>query len=1041
MSYERVLQEWIQRLGASRFSALWQFCAEDGLTPEGLDDPRLVWSPSSSPFQFTEPKQYWFRCNLILPADWHGIPLEGAEVHLRGFVVAPTSVYINRKKVFHERFWSDFQKPDVIVTTQATPGEKYELLIHFEDTRQVRTNGDRMDVFIELESVEDTLFEIETFIQEMRYCAIFPELKSLCEEATALLESELTESLPIGEVLALMARVRQMLAPAAIFTKACTVHLVAHAHIDMNWLWDMKDTIDLCRRDFTTMLQLMDETPDFHFSQSQTAVYELMRRHEPVLFEKMRGAVARGNWDVTAATWTEGDLNMAHGEAFARHLLYSRQFALRHFGSAPRICWEPDSFGHPANLPQVLRKAGVDYYFHMRSSEEHPSFFQAENPLYWWEGLDGSRMLTFSNFYNGYINAESICVMSARLRGQLHLNEAVFVYGVGDHGGGPTRRDLRKVEKLNALPTMPSLVFSSTHAFFDAVATQPSLDLPVFKGEMNPIFDGCYTSHADIKRYNRLAERRLLEAETACALAALADPAFAARQADMIEPAWHAVLFNQFHDIFDGCAIHSTYGLACDQLAESSEVAQEITVSCLKHISSPLREESKRSFAVWNLLGQARDDLARIPLPEGWSGCEVTDSAGHAVPSQIEGREVWFLAHQVPALGYQIYHLAQAESPADGVSSGKANGNDDGVGPKLCLKTSRYEIEIERASGCIVTLREIATGRYLIRQRDWYEKKTNYNNLFSVAHEIPHNMSAWVIGSVARIDHLIRGARVTLKSSGPVAAIIEIEHSFLNSSVTEQMLVYKDLPRIDFLARAEWGELADLSTDAPMLQVSFMPQLNSQGRYTCGIPFGALERVADGTEYPAQGWIDISDGEAGFSLLSDGKYGFHADGNRMVMTCIRTAYSPDPNSDGGSHVFNYSLYPHTATWREAGTAAVADAFSSPLVAIELESGRQKSLNLITLPATRPHCAVQGEGVMLSSIKPGAEPGIMIVRIVRLWGETGDFRVELTESPARVEEVTVTEDRILAPVNASGNGFTDCLASHELKTYRIWLAAR
>ncbi len=267
--------------------------------------------------------------------------------------------------------------------------------------------------------------------------------------------------------------------------KEYTVHLVGHAHIDMNWLWLWPETVEVCKNTFSTMLELMEEYPQFRFSQSQASAYLPIEEQFPDLFRKIQERVKSGQWEITGGTWTEGDLNMASGEAIVRQILYAKRYFLEKFGVEPKICWEPDTFGHAWTIPQILAKSGIKYYYFMRCGKNEPVF--------WWESPDGSRVLAFNRgSYNGSID-ESIKDAVIDLAQRYDVKDAMFVYGVGDHGGGPTRKDIEKALELGKRKDFPNVKFDTAVGFFDTILAQKK-DFPVIRDELNFVFTGCYTS-------------------------------------------------------------------------------------------------------------------------------------------------------------------------------------------------------------------------------------------------------------------------------------------------------------------------------------------------------------------------------------------------------------------------------------------------------------------------------------------------------------------------------------------------------------------
>jgi alpha-mannosidase len=331
-----------------------------------------------------------------------------------------------------------------------------------------------------------------------------------------------------------------ILAPIGEVAKGYTIHCAAHAHIDMNWMWPWQETVSVSADTFATMDKLMDEFPDFHYSQSQASTYIAMEEYHPEIFEMIKKRVKQGNWEVLASTWVEGDKNMFSGESLCRHLLYTRQYFSEKFGLKPedvKIDWSPDTFGHAHTVPSILTRGGVNrYYFHRTG------------PNYWlfkWRSPDGSEIFAFKDKsmygYNGPIDPNDMGTGLTTFTRETGVKDFLYLYGVGDHGGGPTRADLRRAKQLMQWPIFPTVKFSTTHAFFNAVeAANPKL--PVIDGDMNFVFEGCYTSQSSVKRANRVSENILPEAETLALVAGALDGM--EYPSDMLVTNWRRTLFS-----------------------------------------------------------------------------------------------------------------------------------------------------------------------------------------------------------------------------------------------------------------------------------------------------------------------------------------------------------------------------------------------------------------------------------------------------------------------------------------------------------------
>lgn len=397
--------------------------------------------------------------------------------------------------------------------------------------------------------------------------------------------------------------VEAALALLACEAKNYRVRLAGHAHIDMNWMWSWPETVSITCDTFSTVLDLLDEFPAFHFTQSQASVYAIVAEHRPDLLRRIEAKVREGRWEVAASHWVEGDKNLAGGESLARHLLYTRRYLDAILpgaipGGTVDIDWSPDTFGHAATVPTYLLRGGVKYLYLHR-----PGTWQQPVPeAFWWEAPDGSRVLVRNDQrhgYNGTVDPGSVLSAVRDMAESTGAHESMLVYGVGDHGGGPTRRDILFGLEMQTWPVFPAVVFDTAAAFFKSLEAAGA-SLPVLRGELNPEFAGCYTSQSLVKRSVRLGEARLTDAEAACALvAATGGPDYPARR---FEEAWRKILFLHFHDILPGSCVHDARTFAHGLFQEAVAIAA-----------------SAETYALRNLAGRvATADLpgADVPAPE-----------------------------------------------------------------------------------------------------------------------------------------------------------------------------------------------------------------------------------------------------------------------------------------------------------------------------------------------------------------------------------------------------------------------------------------
>jgi alpha-mannosidase len=348
-----------------------------------------------------------------------------------------------------------------------------------------------------------------------------------------------------------------------------TLHMIGYSHIDPVWLWQWQEGLQEVKATFRSALDRMDEYPEFKFSISSAAFHEFLQRNEPEMFQEIRARIVEGRWEIVGGWWVEPDCNVPSGESFARQALYAQRFFAREMGTRATVGFNPDAFGHNGMLPQILKKSGLDYYIFMR-----PQIHERDMPrLFWWESPDGSRVLAYRvigeyNSPSGTLDDQvALCLPEL---GHPH-QELLCFYGVGDHGGGPTRSNIESLRALDADADMPHLLPSTAEAFFRSVLARTDPEsIPVWRDEIQHHAVGCYSAHSGMKRWNRQAENALMAAEkwSAVALWQTGQP-----YPEDFRQAWTDVLFNQMHDILPGTSLEPAYDDARDATGEALAIA------------------------------------------------------------------------------------------------------------------------------------------------------------------------------------------------------------------------------------------------------------------------------------------------------------------------------------------------------------------------------------------------------------------------------------------------------------------------------------
>jgi alpha-mannosidase len=638
----------------------------------------------------------------------------------------------------------------------------------------------------------------------------------------------------LAAVRAQLAKARTDLAPIAAITRKYEVYYIGHAHIDMNWLWPWTETIDVCHRTWNSAMNMMDEFPDFRFVQSQPGAYAAIQSHFPDEFARMQGKSDLGQWDTVGGLWNESDTDIPSGEGLARSFMLGQKFYKSNFGKYAITGWLPDSFGHSWQMPQIMRLAGIRNYYHMRCGNGMP--------LTWWEAPDGSRVLKANtDNYDEDVALDQLAV-PADNEARYNLPQSLTVFGVGDHGGGPTREQIFRIKSFQEDPLLPRVHFASADEFFEQLSRRPAAaELPVVDTDLEYVFEGCYTTHADLKKALRASENNLYSTEILSSLASAMGKPY---PLEAFQDAWKPTAFAQFHDIACGSAIHSTYDWMHEQLAPAFRFEQEETARSLDFLtaSADTREEGglaggKTAIAVWNTLASVRDDVVKVTIADASQYHAVIDQQGQALPAQaLDENSLVFVAHQVPAFGYKVYFPETNSVPSDGIELHEA-------GDIYEVDTPGLTLQISKLTGALLQL---------------YSKPAHWDVLGGATDGdalqlLGDSGTAWDLNYTGQNKILTtEGANVSVVDRGPVFVRIRIAHALGQSTYIQDVMVYGALPRIDIPTTVNWQEQHQtLKIRLPINGT----QLSAQGQ----IPFGSISRPTTGQECPGQKWMDVSE--------------------------------------------------------------------------------------------------------------------------------------------------------------------------------------
>jgi len=768
---------------------------------------------------------------------------------------------------------------------------------------------------------------------------------------------------------------------------------VGHAHLDLAWLWPLSETRRKARRTFATVLDAMDRDPDYRFAQSMAQIYADLERDDPELFERIRARVAEGRWEVVGGMWVEPDGNLPSGEAWARQLLHGQRWFASRFGRLSTVGWLPDTFGYAANLPQLLRQAGISGFFTTKLEWNDRDRFPHD--LYRWEGIDGSRVLAHqlrnpSGGYNGLVEAEALLASWENYDGKRWHDASLYVFGHGDGGGGPDDAMRARLPRLAAFPGLPRVRQGRVDAFFRGADRE---GLPVWRGEQYlELHRGTYTTQSRLKRLNRRLEHVLVEAEAAATLDGAGGDGDADGRVQELSDLWTVLLRNQFHDVLPGSSVRTVNVEAETELGDALDRASRLRHGALARLSERIAAApaGHGRLVVWNLALEDRPLRAVLPRPhEG--PFTLLAPGGRAVAWQaVEGGLVVDDPDLVvPGVG----HLALDVRIGIAEEDGSAAASGGRLGGTLVATA-------ERLANDVLDVRVAPDGTLssLIDRRTGEELLAGPANRITAHADLPRFFEAWEIDpddAEAAVD-LTVDAPPEATEDGPLRGAIRVRRATDGATVEQELRLTRHGDRLDIVTRI------DVHGRRTQLRVLVPLALRSE-QATYETAFGAVTRPthrntswdAARFEVPGHRWADLSDGARGVSLLNDGRYGHAANGGTLSLTLVRSPVFPDPWADEGKHEVVYALRPHDGDWRH-GTVAAAHDLNAPLLGVvagpadgdDAPSGTQARL-----PARHAYLTVRGSGLRLAALKPADEGGGAVLRLYDAHGAAGRGRIE------------------------------------------------
>lgn len=803
------------------------------------------------------------------------------------------------------------------------------------------------------------------------------------------------------------------------------VFATGHCHIDVAWLWPYAETKRKAARSWASQILYMDRFPNYKFVQSQAQLYEWTKQLYPELYERLKEKVAKGQFIPVGGTWVEMDGNIPSGESFVRQFLFGQRYFFQEFGQYCTEFWLPDTFGYSAQLPQIMQLAGIENFVTQKLSWNLMNKFP--NTTFWWEGLDGSRVLTHfppADTYTASCSVEQMLFSVKNHKDKERSNDSLYVFGHGDGGGGPTVEMLERMKRYGNVDGMPVVNPSTPQKFFDSVR-EKSKDLLSWVGELYfELHRGTYTSQARTKRGNRKGELLLRDIEFYSVLARHISDKLAYPQEKLAE-LWKLLLLNQFHDVLPGSSIGMVYTDAENYYSQIENEGAQLKNAALQAIEGSHEQtkgKSEASVLVYNSLSWARAEVVELDN----------------IPSELQGKFLQ-MSHRnkplayvnAPAMGYHLNDIEEQNKTYQ--SNFKFGVTTKDQRDSIILENEFLSVVINKEDGSLLSLYNKKLERETIPAND-------RGNKFILFDDWCLYWDAWdtEVFHLEKFNVLdktfLKDVQVEIVEAGPLRASVRFSCSLTpQSKLVQYITLTGSSPRVDFDTEVDWHE------NRRFLKVEF-PTTVRNSAATYDVQYGFLQRPThyntswDLAKFEVCGhkWADLSEYGCGLAVLNDSKYGYAAHGNKVRLSLLRSPKSPDDQCDMGQQLFRYSVFPHNGSIQQSGLVQQGYEVNVPVTcspvlassgAVPNQQWDNKSLFFIDKP-----------NVIIDAVKKAEDSDCVIVRMYEAFG--GRVRASvgshLIQSAKKVTICNVLEN----DVDGEGLVFDEGVVEVELNPFQV-----
>ncbi len=983
----------------------WLNCPVAQLNAKG----QIAWSAGQ--------RVLWLAQRLVIPQNLQGYPLAGLSLRLAlTWWAKAAQVFVNGALVQEGDIFDNSTR--VLLSKAVTSGEEITVALRLvspghADGALVRSlclyeaDYDQLD----LGFVADELTVLQRYLETFEPEKLGPTAAAFAKVDWSVLPDRQKFEQSLFQVRSSLQVGVQSFAP---LMKQRRIQLLGHAHLDLAWLWTVDETWEVAQRTFESVLKLQQEFPQLIFCHSTPALYAWIESHRPDLFAAIQQQVLAGHWEVVGGLWVEPDLNLINGESIVRQVFYAQRYVLEKFGNVSTVAWLPDSFGFSWTLPQILKQGGIEYFVTQKLRwNDHTKF---PYDAFWWRSPDGTQLFSLMSAPMGEsIDPLKMAEYACDWERQTGLLDALWLPGVGDHGGGPTRDMLEISQRWQQSPYFPRLEFSTAHSYLQHIEEwgsgrvgewesggvgeihpltpsppHPLTPFPVWEDELYLEFHrGCYTTHAEQKRWNRLCEGLLYQAELFAALASLSCKV-GYPQAEL-EAAWKHVLFNQFHDVLPGSSIPQVYVEANQAWQEAEKLGTAILQQSLSAIACQISlpvppQPDALPIVVFNSLNWQRSEVVAVPLPASLRHWKIYNLEGQQLPSQMsEASTLLFLASDIPSVGYRVFWLCC--EAGSGIGDQGSGLNKEITSNDWILENELLRVIVEPKTGNLSNVFDKVHQREILaqvggNQLQAFRDSGQYWDAWNIdpnyaQHPLPPNQ----LKSIQWVE------------CGPVQTRLRVMHQMGQSEFCQDYILQTGSPVLKIATTVDWQERQVL------VKAAFPLNLEAD-HATYEMACGAIRRPTKPKtpaeqakwEVPALRWADIGTDSYGVSLLNDCKYGYDSQSDQLRLTLLRSPSWPDSEADRGFHQFTYALYPHSGSWQSAHTVRRGYELNLPLQVMLLADISYP--NSGQLPVVGRLLDLSAENLVLMAFKQSEDdPHQWILRCYECQGEPAELSLQ------------------------------------------------